>query len=303
LKTYFNIFLVFFITVYSCAQELNCNVIINTERVQTQEVQIFSELQTIISDFLNNRRWTDHVYSNEEKINCNLIINVVEVSNSTNFKCNASVQLVRPIYGVDYESPIFSFFDRNFNFVYNTGQNMNFNENIYSNNLTSILGFYAYFLLTVDYDSYANLGGSTYLQKALDILNNASTSSSRFIDDWEAPSDKSPSRFGMITEYNNNQFVSFRKGLYLYHRLGMDLLTKNALESRKNIRKMYDDMSRISRFKPNSELLRSFMNTKANELINVYSKASRTERSGMYGILRQIDSGNLTKYKKLLSSK
>ncbi|MFK7899904.1 MAG: DUF4835 family protein [Cyclobacteriaceae bacterium] len=278
------------------SQELNCNVIINAERVQTQERQIFENLKRDIYDFMNNRVWTEDEFRSEEKIDCNLLINVTSLSNLRDFSANAQIQVSRPIYGTDYESPVLSVIDNNFNFTYTTGQQIIFNENAFSSNLTSLLALYAYAILAIDYDTFSEKGGDIYIDKALNIVNTAQGSGGKGWQSHDGPN----TRFSLIDQLNNPQFIPFRKGLYTYHRLAMDAFATDPAEARKKIKALFTDILKIRRLQPISFLLESFFLAKSNEIVDIFSVGSREEKRSLYELLRRIDPTNAQKYEQII---
>ena len=281
------------------AQEFNFNVVINSERAQTQEQQIFTDLRVAISDFVNNKAWTNHQYRTEEKINCNLLLNVTQITNSRRFECNAQIQFSRPIYGVSYESPMINIVDNSFNFTYSQGQNLIFNENTFTGNLTSLLAFYAYIVLAIDYDSFSPKGGSTFVEKAFNVLNNAQNSS---FEGW-TQSNGPNNRYFLIDHLNSPQFVSFRTGMYNYHRRGMDVLATNPKEARKQVMTMIENIRKVQMLQPISFLIKSFFFAKSTEIIDVFSVASRDEKQKAFNLLRRIDPSNTQKYQKIMTNR
>lgn len=294
LKLFFSCLLLSSFSVYG--QELNCNVIINAEQAQTQEQQVFDELKTAIIDFMNNRSWTEDEYLTEERINCNLLINVTQLTNLTNFTCNAQIQVTRPIYGVDYETPILSIVDKDFNFTFNDGQ-LIFNENIFTTNLTSLLAFYAYVILAVDYDTFSPQGGSQYITKALNIVNNAQGASFRGWKQFEGPNN----RYNLIDQMNSAQFIPFRVGLYKYHRLALDKFEKDPEKAREIILSTFDDIRQIRSLQPISFLLESYFLAKASEFVDIFSIGDALGREKAFDSLRRIDPTNTQRYEKIVT--
>ena len=193
-KKYFLLLLFCFSLNFLFAQEIRCTVAIDTRQLQTTQSvdkQIYNDLQKAISDFVNNRKWTNDKFSAEERINCYITIYITKVPSIGFFEANAQIQVTRPIYGGSYDSNILTFVDREWQFQYNTSQPLDvFNENAYSNNLSSILAFYANVILGIDYDSFSKLGGTDYIQKAFTIANNASQGVENCERGWKAFEDR-----------------------------------------------------------------------------------------------------------------
>ena len=54
---------------FSFSQELICNIMVNSNQVQTSDRQIFQSLQKSLYEFVNNTKWTDTKIENEEEEN------------------------------------------------------------------------------------------------------------------------------------------------------------------------------------------------------------------------------------------
>ena len=99
----------------SNAQELNCNVTIVSDQLQSQqaaEKQVFVDMKTAISDFMNGKRWTNDIYNQEERIKCNLIITLTKSLQQNVFQGNAQLQIIRPVYNATYETIVLSYIDK-----------------------------------------------------------------------------------------------------------------------------------------------------------------------------------------------
>lgn len=278
------------------AQEMDFQIMIDKEQVQTTEKQIFEDMKKNITNFLNKQKWTEDEYRTNERIQCNLTITLREMDISNGyFRARTQVQAVRPVHGVGYESMTISYVDKNFEFNYNSGQQMNFNENAFRDNLTSMLAFYVYVLLGIDYDTFSELGGSDHIETAQKIANIAQNASQR--KGWGEFEDNPNNRFNLIQNLNNPQFKPFRKSLYLYHRKGMDLLAREPEKARKNILEALKLIKKSYDVEPNSPLLRSFFSAKSRELVNIYSKGEAAIRQEAFDLLKNLDPTNSDKYK------
>lgn len=163
--------LLFSMSIYG--QELNCNVQINAEQVQTSEREVFKDMETAFTQFMSTRKWTNEVVLPQERINCNLIITINSMPNIGSFSATVQIQSARPIYNSNYESIMFNFADREWDFEYVQSQPIEFTENNYINNLSSLLAYYAYIIIGLDYDSFGELSGAPYFLVAQNIVNNA----------------------------------------------------------------------------------------------------------------------------------
>ena len=158
------------------AQELDATVRVNYETIQSQDKRLFREMEEEFQQFLNNNKWTNDTYGPKERITCNFSINLTESPATGQYKATVQVQSVRPVYGSGYETPLLNFADRDWNFDYVESQPMNFNPNSYSNEITSLLAFYAYIVIGYDYDSFSELGGAPHFDRAQQVAQTAASS-------------------------------------------------------------------------------------------------------------------------------
>ena len=283
--------------IYADAQELRCNVIINDQQVQTQERQIITGMKDAISQFMNTKEWTVDKFREFERIKCNILITLGGDSDVSQGRYTATVQIQssRPIYGTDYESPLLTFFDRNFSFEYQPSQPLIFTENAYTTNLTAMLAYYAYVILALDYDSFANQGGSPILQRILNILNNSQQAN---YPGWN--SGDSRNRYWLSENLNNPQFLPYREGLYQYHRLAMDTFGKNPEEARKKIVEVLQKLKQVNQVRPASVIINAFFDSKADELVSIFSEGNPATIKQAVDLLLAIDPTNATKYRALI---
>jgi hypothetical protein len=181
-----------------------------------------------------------------------------------------------------------NFADRDWEFDYIESQPLEYNDNTFTNNLTSMLAFYAYIIIGLDYDSFSELGGTPYYQKALMIVN---TSQQAGKPGWEALG-SNRNRYWLLENLNNTQMTDMRKAFYAYHRLGMDVFDKNPDQSREIILKALKDIKRIRDINPSSILVISFFDAKAKELVNIFSTGNMQIRKQAYDIMVAIDPSN-----------
>ncbi|MBV6646120.1 MAG: DUF4835 family protein [Cyclobacteriaceae bacterium] len=276
------------ISVAGKSQELNCRVIINSERIQITERSIFDEMQQAFTDFLNNQKWTENEFQDKERINCNLIINLdPEQSDPASGRYGASVQILssRPVYGSDYESVLLNFADRDWVFEYLPSQPMQFNPNSFLNNITSLLAYYAYVILAFDYDSFSDLGGDPYVQKAWQVVNNAQQSG---YSGWEQ-FNSIRNRYWLAENLLNAQMQPIRKAYYEYHRTGLDLFQEKPDEARTSIFESIKKVQNANASRPRAILTISFLDAKASELAQIFSDGNPSQRRNAYNMLTNID--------------
>jgi len=270
------------------AQELNCTVTINSTQISTSDRGIFRDMKTGIEQFMNTRKWTNDSYKNYEKIACSMLITITKMPAIGNFQATVQVQAARPVYGTNYSSLIFNFADRDWEFEYIESLPLEYNDNTYTTNLTSMLALYAYMIIGVDSDTFSELGGTTYFQRALTVVNNAQSSNRA---GWQAIG-SNRSRYWIVENYNNPQSSDFRKALYSYHRLALDNFEKDPDKSREVILKGLRDVKKMRDINPASILVISFFDAKGKELSNIFSSGNIQIRREVYDIVTAIDPSN-----------
>jgi hypothetical protein len=269
------------------AQELNANVVVNYQNVQTTETRIFTDMENAFRQFLNNRKWTDDVFAPEERISCNFVINIDEMPVMGNFQATVQVQSSRPVYGTNYESLVFNFADRDWNFQYTESQPIEFNLNTFTNNVSSLLAYYAYIIIGIDYDTYSELGGQTYFENAQLIVNNAQQQGGAGWDQFG--SSRRRNRYWLMESFINPQMQAVRVAMYEYHRLGLDTFLENEEESRTNILEGLQKIEEVSKIFPQSILLISFFDAKDDEIISIFSEGGMQIRRDAYNTLVEIN--------------
>jgi hypothetical protein len=295
-----NIFL--FITLMAAAstfaQELNCRVLINMDQIQSSDkASLKTDMEKSFAAFMNSRKWTTDLFKPYEKINCSIFINISQMPSIGSFKANAQITAARPIYDTNYETVIFNFADREFEFEYIESQPMEYNDNTYINNLTSMLAFYAYTILAVDYDSFSELGGNPYVQKMLTVVNNSQSSSH---PGWIAIG-SNRSRFALMDNMNNAQMVDIRKNSYKYHRLALDNFDKNPDQGRDQILDVLRTVKKVWTINPTAILIVTFFDAKSNELTNIFTDANLNVKREAYDLLTSLDPKR-TVYQKIMAN-
>lgn len=293
----------FCVAVISNAQELQAKLTVNASKVSTQvDKKTFQTLQTALSNFLNNKKWTRDTYQPSEKIKCNFLITIDQDKGSNVFKASLTVQAARPIYGSTYESPLLNIQDNDYTFRYVEFQPIEFNENrIQGNdplvgNLTATLAYYAYIILGLDYDSFSPRGGDAYFQKAMNIVNNAPEASD--IVGWK-PFDGMRNRFRLAENLTDNRFAIVHDVLYAYYRNGMDQLNDNADNARSGVITALNNMTNLNRDNPNTMIMQVFFQGKGIELSKLFSQAKPDVRMQARDMLVKLDITNASLYKDL----
>lgn len=293
--------ILFFLIIFNgFTQELNCRISINRSQIQGSNEELFRAMQKDLYEFMNNRVWTNNVFSNNERIECQIQITLSKYNGIDKFTGNISVQSTRPVFNTNYKSTLFNYKeDKDFDFYYTEGQTLEFNENTHLSNLTSVLAFYAYIIIGLDYDSFGLNSGSIYFDKAKQIMNNAQSDPDQ---NWKAFGARNRNnRYYLINGIISNENVPLRKFYYRYHRLGMDVMSDKIEIGRGQILNACQFLKQVYNRKTDSFFLRLVLNAKINEIIKIFSEAPMQEKRKIYNILKEIDPTN-SKVDKIMKS-
>lgn len=273
-----------------------------SQQIQGSNKQVFQTLQNAIYEFMNNRVWTNHVYTMEERIECNMMINITEQLSADDFKGTMTIQVRRPVFNTNYNTTTLNFVDNDIRFRYVEFSPLEFDLSSNISNLTSILAFYAYYILGLDYDTFSLMGGSQYFINAEQIVLNAQNAAER---GWKPMDDIAhKNRYWLIKDMIDTDYEPVRVFNYDYHRLGLDVMDEQVVEGRAAITSSLELLQQVYRKKPDPYmyLLRLVFDAKVDEIVNVYTESYPEERNRAYDILTEVDKPNANKYKAILES-
>jgi hypothetical protein len=285
--------------VNSSAQELNCNVQINSSQVQGSDKSVFDAMQKAIFEFMNSRKWTNNVFKISERIECTVLINITEQLSVNDFKATIQIQARRPVYSTSYFTTTLNYLDKQFDFQFNEFDPLIFNEATFTNNLTSVLSFYANIIIALDYDSYSMKGGTKYLQKAQTIVSNAQGAKE---SGWKAFEDDR-NRYWITKNLLHNDYIILRECYYNYHRLGFDVMAKSVPIGRAAVLKSLKTLEQVYIRNPANFILQIFFNAKANEVVDLFVESLPKEKAEVSNLLNKIDPTNQSKYEKITKGK
>jgi hypothetical protein len=277
------------------AQDLNARVSVVAPKVQTTNKRIFQSLETAMKDFLNGHKWINDAILPQERIDCTFILNVTSWDGGSNFTGELQVQSSRPVYNANYTTTLLSVNDKDFDFVYNEGQTIDYSDQNYLTNLSSVMAFYSYMIAGFDYDSFSRYGGTPYFALAQQVVINAQTSSSK---GWKA-FDDNINRYWLSENMNNKIYSPLRSFMYDYHRNGLDMMADNAANARKNISALLPALTQLDRQRLGAMFPLIFFSAKSDELVSIFSGADPQERLQAMNTLNQADPANGMKYQAL----
>ena len=297
----------FFLFTISClllnfakAQELNCTVQVMAPSIQgTTEKRIFESLKTSVYEFMNNTHWTKDNFAPQEKITMSVLITVSTEIAIDQFTGTIQIQTNRPAYKSSYSCTVMNFSDNDFQFNYIEAQPMDFIETTFSNNLTSVLAYYAYIAIAMDYDTFSLYGGTPYYQKAQQIVNNAQNAAEHGWKAFESTSQKN--RFWLVDNAMSSVFAPLRECMYKYHRLGFDIMNSDLSAGRTSVYEALQLIQKVYQEKPASYNLSLFFSAKADELVKLFCTGFTDEKSKAVTLLNSIDPANINKYNTIMT--
>ena len=282
----------------ACAQELNAKVTVNHSQIQGTDASVFEEIEQNLTQFINERQWTNLQFQKNERIPCNFNITVTKYDNSSNvFTCKAVIQANRPVYGSSYTTTVYNNTDNDFNFEYAQFQQLQFNEEQLDNQLMALIGYYAYLIIGINLDTFAPMGGEDILQRCMNLANNAQNLN---YPGWKA-FDNSRNRFAIINDYLDGAMKPFRQLQYDYYRNGLDEMSTNVERGRTNITTaLENDLKKSHSDRPLSLLPQIWTDYKRDELANIYKgKGTQKEKETVYDILFSINASQNTAWEKI----
>ncbi|GAB3908178.1 type IX secretion system protein PorD [Mucilaginibacter boryungensis] len=277
------------------AQDLNARVQVLSPKIQTTNKRVFQSLETAMKDFLNGHKWSADQIMPQERIDCTFTFNITSWDGSNNFSTELQVQSQRPIFNSSYTTTLLNVNDKDFDFTYTEGQSLDFNDQNFQSNLTSVMAFYAYVIVGMDYDTFSKFGGTPYFAAAQNIVNNAQSTSYK---GWKA-FDSNLNRYWLAENLNNKVYNNLRGFMYDYHRNGLDLMSENADKGRRVISGILPVLTQVDRQRIGAMLPLIFFTAKADELVGIFSKADLQEKNQALNVLTQADPSNGNKYQVL----
>lgn len=279
------IVLLFFIFgMRSGAQELNCVVKINSSEIGVSNKQVFVTMQSAIFEYLNNTKWTNIPYQENEKINCSLTINIIDNPSTNQYKGSLQLQVSRPVYNATYTTSVLNFNDNDVNFSYEEYQPLVYNENSFDSNLVSILTFYAYTILGFEADTFGYKGGEEFHKLAENVVIVAQQGGAK---GWKKI-DGNNTRYQLNENLLAPVYEQYRKTLYAYHLQGLDRLVDDKKGGKENIAQSIIDLQKLYNDRPNTFLIRVFMDTKSDEIVDVFSDGPKINITELREVLSRI---------------
>ena len=270
-------------TQHSVSQELNCKVEINADKVQNANKEIFNTLQSAISDYMNTQKWTDAQFGTNEKIECRLYF-TINSYDEPNISGDLQIQSMRPVYNSSYTTTIINFKDTKVEFQYELNQPLVYSDVNWESNLTGILNFYAYLIIAMDFDTFSMNGGDAYYEKAANVVRLAQSEGESGWKAFEDPKNRS----SVLSAFTDKTTSGIREILYNYHRKGLDEMVISPDKGRAMITQTLSTLKSVYDLAPMSVCISMFKDAKLDELVNVYSKGTTTEKDNVFELLKTL---------------
>lgn len=282
-------------------QELNCQVSVITSNqmvITSVEQEVLKQLENTIYEIMNNTKWTKDNFEVEERINCQLQLQVTSIPQPGTYEGMLQVQSSRPAFNSTYNTLVFNFQDDKISFNYSRNALLVYAPNQYRDNLTSILAFYAYYILAMDFDSFSEKGGTQYFTEAQNVVMNAQSSGA---SGWNSnESGNKNNRYWLVDNALHQLFEPLRECNYAYHRKGIDKLYDDKAGARAAMYEALNKLVKVVATRPGYINLVSFVQAKQPELKNLYADAEVTEKNKIVALLKRLDPANASRYDEIL---
>ena len=292
--------LLFFFQFPLIAQELNCQVSIVTDaklEVSSLDKEVFEQLKQSIYEFMNSTKWTKDKFLVEERINCNLQLQITSIPSPGSYSGSLQVQSSRPVFNSSYTTTVFNFLDQNLNFQFTKNTVLLYAPNQFRDNLTSVLAFYANFILGMDYDTFSLKGGTPFFNEAQQIVSNAQSTGG---EGWQSNEANKRNRFWLVDNVLQELFSPLRVSLFEYHRNGLDQLYANKTNAIAAVYSSLEPLSQVVANRPNSVNILNYIQAKSTEIKNMYTDATADQKTQMVDLLKKLDPVNTSNYQEIL---
>ncbi len=295
MKRFFLLIFTFLNISFVRTQEFDCSCTINTPMLTQTDPKIFEDMKNQIIEFMNGQKWTEHRYEPEEKIKCNIQITINNEGDDRVYSGELAIRSFRPVFGSTYLTTLLAHNDRDIRIAFEEHQPIIFSEDTYVDNLSSLLSFYAYIMLGLDYDSFSPFGGEEYFIKAKNIIDLIPRGTAQRFKGW-TESESPNNRYWIAESMLSPKTRPLRKKWYDYHRLGLDIMHQNPEEGRAVIHQALKILPKIFQTNPRSMAIFLFNATKAEEIIEIYKNGTPDEKRSVFQVMAEVDAANISKY-------
>ena len=283
-------FFVLFVCGFSQAQQLNCTVTVNAERLSNANQQVFRTLETSLNEFVNKTDWTRQSVKQNEKINCSMYINLSS-NNSDEFVATIQVQSSRLVFNSTYGSPVFNYNDKDFSFTYTEFEPLLFNPSVFESNLVSVISYYCYMILGMDADTFLPLGGNPYFAVAQNIANVAQQGGYKGWNQMDGPQN----RYFLINDMLSPTYSEVRNTSFNYH-AGLDIMNQDLKGAKEKIKASLLNLNKVQAIRSNAFLTRVFFDAKSDEIVSIFSGGPSIQIADLVESLNKTSPMNSSKW-------
>ncbi|MBK9272633.1 MAG: DUF4835 family protein [Saprospiraceae bacterium] len=283
------------------SQELNIGVKVIGNAANLTDRKTFEQLENMVKEFLNDQRWTNDKYEPHERIRANLQISIKQDKGNNELVCDLTIQSFRPVFKSSYETMLVQFTEKDVPILFDPFRPMENNREVFTDNLSAVMTFYAYMILALDYDSYSLEGGEPYLNILQNMLINLPSNAKSYDPSWTSNTGKKNSRFFLFENLNNPRMKPFRRAFYEYHRLGLDQSSVDMNLVRRDLVSALKAIAQTDQTYPNTFLMQSFINAKRPEIIEIFKQGTGIEKQEVHNAMTSIDPSNASSYDQIKS--
>lgn len=289
------------------AQEFHCNVQVNSQKLMTTtqsyesggDKKVFENMKQAIEDFVNGRRWTNVDFGQQEQIDCSISLILSTRTSATEFGGQLQIQMRRPVFNSTYTTGLFNYMESGtLNFTFNESQPLDFDLNNYYSQLASVLGYYCYIMLGIYFDSFSPNGGEPFYQMAMQVQQAAEGSGSA---GWDSKSGRN--RYWFMENHTNSAYAGLHEAYYNYHRMGLDMMTKDQPAARRAIIGALQSIQLVNKKRNNLMSVQQFIDLKIQEITSIFTPAPPEERKQVYDIIKEVSPINAVKIKEFNNAK
>lgn len=272
------------------SQEISSTVFVNMEQLSQEARVNLSTIEKDLTNYLNSQK-----YSNVDWVGPKIPINLtIFISSGSNGRYTGKLVFIskRNTKGTEGgTSSSMKIFEDNISFDFSQGASFTLNPQR-CDKFISIIDFYTYLALGLDFDSYGDLEGTKLYEVAKTIANNCRDNA----DGWQTFSQPGDfTRYNLVSEMLNPNFEQFRKLIYTYHVDGLDKMESDRTTAMKNIQNFIADLAdfKNKKLSGSSVFLQAFFDAKAMELITIFKG---TNNQQVLKDLKYLDPSNTTLY-------
>jgi len=281
---------------FSSAQELNVKVNVQTPKLKITDPAIFETFERNVTNLFNQTKWTEDEFEPHERIEANVQITIKDELSPESFVADIWFTSLRPVFTSNYQTQMLNYIDKGIRFTYRPQQPIENSRSNFVDNLSSILTFYAYIIIAMDYDSFSPQGGDPYFRIAQNVLSDVPTSVSDGDKSWQAVGGGNRNRYWLLENMMAPRSKDYREALYTYHRIALDNMHKDSAGAKSNLISCIETIRELERSNPNSMIVQMFTDSKRGEIIEIFKEATKSDQNEVYKLMSYIDPARASDY-------